>query len=282
MTKRLLLTGAAGFTGQHLSRTAKAVGYEVFPLQSNLLDAKGLHDEVLKINPTHVAHLAALSAVTHSDQESFYQVNLFGTINLLDALLKHPDELSSILLASSANIYGNISEEKISEASPPKPINHYAMSKLAMEYMAANYLHKLPLIFARPFNYTGVGHGNQFVIPKIIDHLKRGEAAIELGNLDVFREYNDVRMVCDAYLKLLEFGTSGEAYNICTGSTYALHEVVSLAKEIAGKNIEVKINSSFIRPNEVRSLKGDPTKLNLAIGGLQSYKLEETLLWMLR
>jgi GDP-6-deoxy-D-talose 4-dehydrogenase len=278
--KRLLITGAEGFTGRYLVDAAVASGFDVIELKSDLTNAPALEQEILAANPTHVVHLAAISAVTHADESAFYQVNLFGTLNLLKALIALPNPPEKVLLASSANVYGNQVGE-ISEAVCPEPVNHYAMSKLAMEHMAMTYANRLPLLMVRPFNYTGVGHDQRFVIPKIIDHFKRGAEKIELGNLDVYREYNDVRMVCDAYLRLLEKGNLGEIYNVCTGRAFSLGEVITLAEKLSGHQIEVSVNPMFVRPNEVHTLSGNPQKLESAIGNLQVHSLENTLGWML-
>lgn len=279
--KRLLITGADGFTGQHLRVAAEQVGYEVISLRSDLTDSAALFAEVVTVCPTHVAHLAAISAVTHADQEAFYRVNLFGTLNLLDALKGLTICPEKVMLASSANVYGNADIELIAETVCPKPVNHYATSKLAMEYMAATYTSDLPIVITRPFNYTGVGHDNRFVIPKIVEHFKRGAAEIELGNLDVYREYNDVRMVCDAYLKLLAYGVAGETYNVCSGRAYSLREVIAVAETISKHSIEVKVNPTFVRANEVHTLAGDQNKLKAVVGELHAFALEETLGWML-
>ncbi len=279
--KRLLITGANGFTGQHLSALAERSGFEVFSLRSSLTDPDALVDEVSAVRPTHVAHLAAISAVTHADQEAFYKVNLFGSLNLLEALKPLSTRLEKVLLASSANVYGNTDVELISESVSPRPINHYAMSKLAMEHMAMTYADSLPVVISRPFNYTGVGHDNRFVIPKIVEYFKRGASEIELGNLDIYREYNDVRMVCVAYLKLLSDGRSGEIYNICSGYAHSLREVIASVENISNRKILVKVNSVFIRANEVYKLAGNPGKLKAAVGELPGVRLEETLKWML-
>lgn len=279
--KRLLITGADGFTGQHLRAAAEQVGYQVFSSFADLTDSAALVSEVAYICPTHVAHLAAISAVTHADQEAFYKVNLFGTLNLLEALKRLPVCPEKVLLASSANVYGNADIELIAETVCPKPVNHYATSKLAMEHMARTYASDLPIVMTRPFNYTGVGHDNRFVIPKIVEHFKRRAAEIELGNLDVYREYNDVRMVCDAYLKLLAGGVVGEVYNVCSGRAYSLREVIAVAEKISGKAIEAKVNPTFVRANEVHKLAGSPKKLKVVVGNLQEPSLEETLRWML-
>jgi len=278
-----MLTGADGFTGVHLSKAASDAGYEVFPLKSDLSDADALVEEIAQIVPTHVIHLAGISAVTHADQQEFYKVNLFGTLNLLDALQKSKSQIQKIILASSANVYGNASasSDSIGEDLSPMPVNQYAMSKLAMEYMARSYLDSLPIIFTRPFNYTGVGHDNRFVIPKIIEHFKRDAPVIELGNMTVQREYNDVRNVCDIYLALLEKGRVEEIYNICSGRTLSLNLVMTQLKQITGKTMEVRVNPSFVRQNEIEVLAGNPEKLDLCTGKVNWRPLEDTLNWML-
>lgn len=278
---RLLLTGAKGFTGVHFAAMARGAGYDVYSLDSDLTDAAGVAAEVAKVEPTYVVHLAGISAVTHADQLDFYQVNLFGTQNLLQALADLPRRPTKVLLASTANVYGNQAGGNISESVCPKPVNHYAISKLAMEHMAATFFDRLPIVIARPFNYTGVGHDQRFVIPKIVDHFKRRAGTLELGSLDVYREYNDVRMVCDVYLRLLASGNAKDIFNVCTGKPYSLHDVLEMAESITGHKIEVVINPDFVRANELRCLAGDASKLRATIGDIDDYAMSETLNWML-
>ena len=277
---RLLLTGAEGFTGRHLTQAARAAGYEVVALRSDLTDAPAVAAEVAAIAPTHVAHLAAISAVTHADELAFYQVNLFGSLNLLQALAALPVAPQKVLLASSANVYGNQGGEPIAETVCPKPINHYAMSKLAMEHMAANFLDRLPIVITRPFNYTGVGHDLRFVIPKIVDHFVRKAPVIELGNLDVYREYNDVRQVCEVYLKLLALGVPGEVYNVCSGKAVSLREVLTQMTQISSWQPEVQVNPAFVRANDIHTLTGSPEKLSATVGRLSAGDLQCLLAWM--
>jgi nucleoside-diphosphate-sugar epimerase len=279
---RLLLTGADGFTGVHLTQAASKAGFEVFPLRSDLSDIGAIAEEVALIAPTHVIHLAGISAVTHADQQEFYKVNLFGTLNLLDALLKAKGPILKIILASSANVYGNTDSSPIDEDLSPLPVNQYAMSKLAMEYMARSYLDNLSIVFTRPFNYTGVGHDTRFVVPKIIEHFKNNAPIIELGNMTVQREYNDVRNVCDIYLALLEQGQAGEVYNICSGRASSLNQVMTQLQQITGKTMEVRVNPSFVRQNEIEILAGNPEKLEGCIGSINWNTLDDTLNWMLR
>jgi nucleoside-diphosphate-sugar epimerase len=140
---------------------------------------------------------------------------------------------------------------------------------------------KLPLFIARPFNYTGVGQDEKFLIPKIVAHFRAKKSVIELGNLEVWREFGDVRVVTDIYRKLLDRCPNGQTLNICTGQTYSLREVVSRCENITGHSIEIQVNPEFVRANEVRVLTGDNSRLNSVIGNWQAYDLEETLTWML-
>ena len=279
--KKLLITGAEGFTGRHLINAATAIGYECFTLKSNLLNIKALETEILELTPTHIIHLAAISAVTHDDELETYHVNVFGTLHLLDALKKLNETPQKIILASSANVYGNTPIDPISEAICPNPVNHYAMSKLAMEHMASTYCNDLPIIFTRPFNYTGVGHDERFVIPKIIRHFVERATNIELGNIDVEREFNDVRDVCNIYLQLLAHGVTGEKYNVCSGKPIKLRDVLDILTEITGHRPTIKVNSAFVRPNEIQRLSGCPRKLEQTIGKIEHPCLRDTLRWML-
>lgn len=278
---RILVTGGDGFTGRYFIRLAQAAGHEVISLQANLTDRDALMREVGAASPELVVHLAAISFVGHADTKSFYEVNVLGTLGLLDSLLALAVQPSRILLASSANVYGNCMSSPIGESQVPFPVNHYAMSKLAMEYMARNYLDKLPLFFVRPFNYTGVGQAGSFLIPKLVKHFAEKTAFIELGNLGVEREFNDVRFVVDAYLKLMFSAVPGEIYNICSGNPVSLQSVIDLLMVMTSHELDVRINPAFVRANEIHRLSGMPDKLQDCIGTLNHPRLEETLQWML-
>lgn len=278
----MLVTGGEGFTGRHFVQYARAIGHTVTVLQSDLKDQDALKLEVHDAAPEAVVHLAGISFVGHVNASAFYDINVMGTLNLLDTLVALPQSPRQILLASSANVYGNCDVSPISEEQKPVPVNHYAMSKLAMEYMARNYLDRLPLFFVRPFNYTGLGQAGSFLIPKLVQHYAAHAACIELGNLDVEREFNDVRFVCDVYLKLLVNAVPGEVYNVCSGNPVTLRSVIALLQTITGHELEVKVNPAFVRPNEVYRLCGSPTKLEQCVGLLPHPALQETLQWMLQ
>ncbi|RYF60886.1 MAG: NAD-dependent epimerase/dehydratase family protein [Comamonadaceae bacterium] len=278
---KLLLTGANGFTGKGFRRLAEAEGYEVIPLRADLLDADALNEEVLATRPDYLVHLAGIAFVGHENEESFYAVNVLGTTNLLNAASRLASAPAMTLLASSANVYGNCTHSPIAETQPLAPVNHYAMSKLAMEYMAQNYADRLPIVVTRPFNYTGPGQDEAFVIPKLAKHFARRATSVALGNLHVEREFNDVGTVCAAYLFLLKNGKAGEVYNVCSGQTYSLQEVISTFERISGHTLSVYVDHNFVRPNEVHRLCGDPGKLRKLMESAgracQVQSLEETL-----
>ena len=277
---RILVTGAEGFTGRHFGATAAAAGHEITPLTADLRDRDAVMREVVAVRPDSAVHLAGISFVGHADERAFYDVNLFGTLNLLDAL-NAANVTGNVLLASSANVYGNSEDSPLTETTALSPVNHYAMSKVAMEFMAKARAGGLPLVITRPFNYTGVGQSGQFVIPKLIDHFRRRAPQVQLGNLHVEREYNDVRFVCSAYLRLLERTVPAGTYNVCTGNTYELAGVLAVLKRLTGHPMEVVVNSELFRANEIRRLCGDASLLERTVGALPAYSIEQTLSWML-
>jgi len=277
-----LVTGLNGFTGQYIKAELEANGHTVIGLSSDLTNFEAVTAEITRIQPEAVIHLAGIAFVGNANANAFYDVNLIGTRNLLDALAQNASNVQSVLLASSANIYGNRSEGILSEDAKPEPTNDYAVSKLAMEHMAHLWAERLPLFIVRPFNYTGVGQDEKFLIPKIVSHFREKKPVIELGNLEVWREFGDVRVVAEIYRKLLEKCPVGETLNVCTGQTYSLREVVALCEKITGHSIEIQVNSKFVRANEVRILTGDNSRLKNVIGDCHSYNLEDTLRWMLQ
>lgn len=277
---RVLLTGASGFTGRHFAQACAAAGHETVALQANLLDAAAVAREVAELQPNLAVHLAAISFVGHADERAFYDVNLFGTLNLVEAL-KACGSLRKVLIASSANVYGNSEHSPIAETEAPAPVNHYATSKAAMEFMVRARAGDLPLVITRPFNYTGVGQAPQFVIPKLVDHFRRRTPVVQLGNIDVEREYNDVRMLCAAYLHLLEPAVPANTYNVCTGQTYTLNAVLDLLRELTGHDLRVEVDPRLVRSNEIHRLCGNPARLLQTVGPLPAYPLGDTLSWML-
>lgn len=277
---KILVTGADGFTGKHFAEEAKSRAHEVIALKANLNNLASLKQEISSIKPDAVVHLAAISFVVHGNADEIYQTNIVGTRNLLEALANSTCIPHCILLASSANIYGNTLVSPINELVLPMPANDYAVSKLAMEHMAQLWADQLPITIVRPFNYTGVGQSINFIIPKIVNHYQHGAGVIELGNLDVARDFSDVRMVVKAYCQLIESNLAGEIFNVCSGKPYTLTEILAMVAKICGYEINVHINPAFVRNNEVKTLCGSNKKLIKAVGSLDMIPLEHTLQWM--
>jgi nucleoside-diphosphate-sugar epimerase len=132
----------------------------------------------------------------------------------------------------------------------------------------------------RPFNYTGVGQSLNFLIPKIVDHFRRRAPLLELGNLDVVRDFSDVRSVVHRYRLLLESNSRGDVFNVCSGQGYSLFEILQIMREVSGHNPEIKVNPAFVRVNEVHRLVGSDKKLNATVGEVPDIPLRETLQWM--
>ena len=291
--KRALVTGLAGFTGQYVAAELRAAGYRVTGttvpghasvsddmLAVDLTDRAAVAAMVQQVQPDVVVHLAAIAFVAHADIEQIYRVNVVGTRNLLEGLAALARKPSAVLLASSANIYGNAELPILGEDVAPAPANDYAVSKLSMEYMARLWMDKLPIIITRPFNYTGVGQHENFLLPKIVAHFRRKAADIELGNLHVWRDFSDVRMVAAAYRQLLARAPAGQTFNICSSTGYSLGEALDMMGRIAGYQINVHVNPAFVRANEVVRLVGDNTRLAGVVGQIVPLPLEQTLRWM--
>lgn len=285
-----LVTGASGFTGRYMVSALKTRGYRVVGFGSpdygadlclsvDLTDAEAVRIAIHQVQPTHVVHLAGIAFVGHGKPDDFYQVNLFGTLNLLSALVELPKP-PRVLIASSANIYGTPDTEVIDESVCPAPVNHYATSKLAMEHMAYTYFDRCSMVIARPFNYTGVGQTEQFLIPKIVGHFKRKAPVIELGNLDVSRDFSDVRDTVATYVALLESDAHSQVVNVCSGRAIALRTVLSEVGRLAGYEIEVRVNPAFVRANEIPVLRGSRARLESLVDCSKPRQLEETLAWM--
>lgn len=290
--KRALVTGLRGFTGHYMAQELTDAGYRVFgtvlPGESagpdvftvDLCDRDAVARAIEEIQPDVVVHLAGIAFVAHSNADLIYRVNIVGTRNLLEALAAARHQPSAVLLASSANIYGHVDVPVIDETIAPAPFNDYGVSKLAMEHMASLWSDKLPIIIARPFNYTGVGQDANFLLPKIVAHFRQGARGIELGNLDVARDFSDVRVVAKAYRRLLALSPAGQAFNVCSGQAHSLASIIDTMSDIAGYRIDVSVNPAFVRPREVPVLVGSNRKLASVIGELEPTPLADTLRWM--
>ena len=258
---RILVTGLYGFTGRNFLKLAQQNGHETIFMISDLRNKEAVFREITNLDFDNVLHLAAISFLGHENASAFYEVNTVGTINFLDSLVQAEKKINCVVLASSANVYGNCESSPISEDQVPNPVNHYAMSKLAMEVMAQNYFKYLPIVIARPFNYTGIGQSLSFLIPKLIKACQNKSESIDLGNTDVYREFNDVEIICEFYIHLLKFGKISETYNLCTGDAYSINTIIDKLSKISGHSLRIKVANDLVRKNEIHKLWGNAAKL---------------------
>ena len=283
-----LVTGAAGFTGKYVVNALTRRGYRVVGIglgdpsgndcvPCDLTDKADTKKSLRRIAPDVVVHLAALAFVGEGNPEDFYRVNVLGTLNLLEALAASDRVPSRILVASSANVYGNISGRELSEDICPAPVNHYAASKLAMEHMVRTWFDRLPIIVTRPFNYTGPGQDEKFVVPKIVNHYRRRANSIQLGDVRVERDFSDVEDVVEAYVRLLESDVRSEVVNICSGKSISVAAIIAEMNRIAGYEIKVELQQDLLRKNEINRLVGDNRKLKTLIGFAPATPIGETL-----
>lgn len=297
-SKRALVTGAGGFTGVHLCQYLTDQGVDVVGLQhrpvasepdlswrvmsGDILDEQRMSEILTEIQPDYIFHLAAIAFVAHGDPVDIYKVNVLGTEALLKSIAKACPEVERVVLASSANIYGNPKTSPVLETAIPAPVNHYGCSKLSMELIARNYFHQLPITMARPFNYTGPGQDPKYLVPKMVAHFRDKKSTIELGNIEVTRDISDVRDIVRYYLALAQNGETSSVYNLCGGKGYKLVSIIEHLQEICGYKIDITVNPAFVRASDISVLVGDRARLAKIAADRPSFDLTQTLTDMLQ
>lgn len=287
----VLLTGSSGFTGHYVRRALKSAGYRVAGLASiptandeiyaDLEDIDSLRAAIIAAQPDYVIHLAGAAFIANANSMEFYRVNLFGTLNLLQALKDARVVLKKVVLSSSAAVYGLSPVSPVCEETCPAPVNHYAMSKLAMEHFARTWMGIFPIVITRPFNYTGPGQGAQYLIPKLVEHFNKRIATLKLGNVEVVREFNDVRMVAETYVRLMTNAPPGTIVNLCTGNGYRLTDILTLLERMTKHVPKLQSDPGLIRANEIGVLVGDHRLLDSLVPDRPQFSIEDTLRYML-
>lgn len=284
---KLLLTGASGFVGGFVQQATRCVPLTLAGKEVDLRDGHAVTDAVSRIRPDAVLHLAAQTFVPRSFENPVetFEINFLGTYNLL-AALKKTGFTGRFLLVSTGDVYGSVAPEHlpITEQLLPRPRNPYAVSKVAAEALCFqwNETAGFETMVARPFNHIGPGQREDFVISafaKQIAEIKHGSklAVIEVGDLDVTRDFLDVRDVVQAYLLLLREGRAGEIYNICSGIECSIRSLLDKMLKLAKVQAEVHSNPAKFRPSEQRRVVGDASKLRRHTGWQPTYTIEQTL-----
>ena len=276
----ILITGADGFVGGHL---LAELGSDGIAGSADVLDTDALGRELREVGPAAVIHLAALSSVSVSWEgvAEVWQTNVLGTVHLLEAVRAEAPE-ARVIVASSGEVYGRAETIPTPEDAPVAPISPYAASKAAAELAAGQAAARgLDVVVLRPFPQVGPGQGERFAIGSWTRQIARLEAegggTLLVGDLSGERDLTDVRDGCRAYRLLLETGAPPGTYNLASGRAVRMGRVVELLVELAAVPVEVEQEQARLRPAELPTLSGDPSKLRAATGWEPETPLEQTL-----
>ena len=283
-SKKALIFGVDSFTGNYLEQSFEKKGIKVFgttfshkntPTHCDITNYIECAQLIDSIRPDYVVNLSGISFVPYMDYKQIYDVNFNGAINILKACEEHVPHCK-LLLVSSGQIYAS-TNDAINELHELKLSNHYAISKHSMERVAK--LSSLDVKIARSFNYTGVGQDSKFLIPKIVNHYKDTQSSITLGDIDVYRDFSDVRDVTDAYLSILFSDSNEQIFNVCSNTIHSIADILSFLNQECGYEMNVNQSAEFMRSNIVRSVKGDNSRLK-ALGWKKNHSFFNTLKWM--
>lgn len=280
---RVLITGAAGFAGTHLTARLTSHGDEVVAFAGDIRDLDVLRDAISGAQPSAIAHLAGLASIaeTWGAERTVWDVNATGTLNLLLAA-RDTAPGARVLIVSSAEVYGVVPEERqpIAEDEPIAPHSPYGLSKAAAEIIAVQS--PLDVAIARPFNHIGPGQDTRFAIPSFcaqIAEIERGgrPPRIEVGNLSAERDVSDVRDVAEVYRLLLRPGAPRGPFNIASGTAHVIGDLLGRLLALATVPIAIEIDKSRLRPSDVPVLCGDATRVRKALGWAPVRDLDQTL-----
>jgi GDP-4-dehydro-6-deoxy-D-mannose reductase len=298
--KRILITGGTGFVGTHLLHSLRTETAKIFVLSSGAT-ARRFRSEVEhyrvdirkedevnaaigEIKPSQIYHLAGISSVetSWSDARLTFEVNVVGAYNLFEAGMKLASP-PRMLNGSTSQVYAN-SGGVLTETSPVNPDNPYAASKAMAELMLVTYRNCTTggIITSRSFNHSGPGQQPTFVMSSIAKQIAEIEAGLRpprlsVGNIQVSRDFTDVRDVVQAYIALLAKGRTGEVYNVCSGSAVLLADVIEKFRALCGTAVEIDVDPVRVRANEVSIIQGDSSKIRKETGWSPQIALENTV-----
>lgn len=305
---KVMITGITGFAGSHLVEHLMTIkGLDLYGIrrwrsrtehidhlsddivieECDLRDSTSVMRIIQKIKPDRIFHLAAQSFVPtswHAPGESL-TTNILGTLHIFEAVRQTGID-PIIQVACSSEEYGLVlpDELPIKETNPLRPLSPYAVSKVGADMLAYQYFksYGLKVIRTRGFNHTGPRRGDVFVcstFAKQIAEIEAGqkEPVLLVGNLEAKRDFTDVRDIVKAYWLSTEHCEPGEAYNICSGVTHPIEEVLRMLLDMTDAQIEVRQDPSRMRPSDVPVLLGDNTKFSKATGWAPTIPFEQTL-----
>lgn len=304
--KKALVTGINGFAGSYLAELLLKIGYEVHGViktetsnldsiknklhlySFDLLDASKTAEIVANVRPDLVFHLAALTSPAQSfkDPASFFTTNISAEINIFNAIVEDNLLNTRILITSSAEVYGMVkaADLPIDEDTPLRPGSPYAVSKIAQDYLGLQYFlsNKLQVIRVRPFNHIGPRQSPEFVVAsfaKQIADIEKGktEPVIKVGNLEAKRDFTNVQDMVKAYELIINKGEAGEVYNIGSGVSHRIKDVLDKLLAMSQKQAIVREDPSKLRPSDIPDIISDSSKLESLTGWKPEIPFDQTL-----
>ena len=300
-----LVTGGTGFAGASLVEQLVARGHRVVAVSRtgqagqlegsagariracDLTRPEDVSHMIDEIRPERIFHLAARTFVpdAHRDASGFLETNLMGTVHLLEAVRRHVPGCR-VLVVGSAGVYGGSGQvgTQLVEEAPLRPVEPYGASKAAAELWArqASASWGLEVVCVRPFGHIGPRQSPRFVaadFARQIGRIRSGEQppVIEVGNLEPIREFNDVSDIAAGHRAALGKGASGRVYNLCSGRGLAVRDLLSLLLQRSGVEAEIQPRPERMRPTDVPSLVGDPSRAREDLGWQVRVSLEESV-----
>ena len=296
---RILITGGTGFVGPYLiaclqtrnlslavlasgENPARLPGVDYY--EADIRDASAVKIIVQEVKPEQIFHLAGISDVESAwnNPRQTYEVNFWGTLNVFEAAMGLPSP-PRILNISTAHVYAP-SSRPLSETDRVAPDNPYAASKAMAELLMVGTRKRATggIITVRAFNHTGPGQSEKFALPSIARQFAEIQGGLRpprllLGNIKVRRDFTDVRDVVRAYCLLLERGTVGEIYNVCSGSAVPLTDIISLFRSLVSGEVAIETDPSKLRGHEADMICGNPEKIFAATGWRPQIPLSKTV-----
>jgi GDP-4-dehydro-6-deoxy-D-mannose reductase len=302
---RVFISGATGFVGHHLTDFLSSSEYTIYgtsfphpppPSEKNIYfldirEEEAVFRAIEKTKPHWIFHFAAVSNVRHSWEmrKETLETNLMGTFFFFEAVRKHCPQ-SRILFISSSDIYGGMTleEEPLKEEDSFQVLSPYSFSKVSGELLSRfyNQVEELDVVIARSFPHTGPGQNPDFVcsdwarqIARIEENLS--QPVIRVGNIEVKRDFSDVRDVVQAYFLLLKKGKRGEVYNVCSEKAVSLKEILDILLSNSSPGIAVEADPRKFRKADISLLVGNSQKIRKDTGWKPEIPLEKTLLDLL-
>lgn len=300
--KKALITGATGFVGKYLTEKLLKEGYEVYgtTLDGDLYADNRIHlfyldltntletFKIIKnIQPNEIFHLASQSSVKRSweQPQMTTEINTIGAINLLEAV-KIGCPSAKVLLIGSSEEYGSVFKTNKSPLESEKcyPENIYAITKATQNYLGRMYnkAFNLDVVMTRSFNHVGPGQSPQFVISDFCKQVAEIEilnkdAIINVGNLDVSRDFLDVRDVVNAYYELMINGIAGETYNVGSGNAYKIADLLNKIISHSNKKISILVDDSKFRPTEIPTTSANIEKILKDTSWKKEFNIDDTI-----